>query len=154
VEGGGGELRRAAWGAVTSLRGGLTFDARSGRAHVWLSARRTSALRTSENVPSPFFEMKRYSENRERGGERGGEGRVMAVSRFETCEELLDSAAREWGAGGKQPRGARAVAITAECSNANERCGFGVGLPTYYAFFWRHTPAIVCNSVLPTNSNL
>ena len=78
----------------------------------------------------------------------------MAVSRFETCEELLDSAAREWGAGGKQPRGARAVAITAECSNANERCGFGVGLPTYYAFFWRHTPAIVCNSVLPTNSNL
>ena len=113
---------------------GLTFDARSGRAHVWLSARRTSALRTSENVPSPFFEMKRYSENSERGGERGGEGRVMAVSRFATSEELLDSAAREWGAGGrewgaggKQPQGARAVAITVECSNASERCGFRVG---------------------------
>ena len=76
MEGGGGELRRAAWGAVTSFCVGLTFDARSGRAHVWLSARRTSALRTSENVPSPFFEMKRYSEHREKGEgsavERGG----------------------------------------------------------------------------------
>jgi len=58
----------------------------------------------------------------------------MAVSRFATSEELLDSAAREWGAGGrewgaggKQPQGARAVAITVECSNASERCGFRVG---------------------------
>ena len=69
----------------------------------------------------------------------------MAVSRFETCEELLDSAAREWGAGGKQPQGARAVAITVECSNASERCGFRVG-PNVLCIPRRYTPVAICNS--------